>query len=134
LVPVTSGGIAVIDVRDVARMHLAAAERGRSGERYLLSTANYPHREWLGMIADVIGVRCPFIPVPNFLLPLGAALVDFARQLGINTPIDGNQVRLGGRNIYFNPAKAWNELALPQIDMRQSLHDTYDWYREHGYL
>jgi len=134
LVPVTSGGIAVIDVRDVVRMHLAAAERGRTGERYILSAANYPHREWLGMIADVVGVRRPFIPTPSFLLPIGAALIDLARKLGINTPIDSNQARLGGRNIYFNPAKAWTELGQPQIDMRQSLQDTYDWYREHGYL
>lgn len=134
LVPVTSGGIAVIDVRDVARMHLAAAERGRTGERYILSTANYTHRQWYGMIADIVGVRRPFIPTPSFLLPIGATLIDFARRLGIDTPIDSNQARLGGRNIYFKPAKAWAELAQPQIDMRQSLQDTYDWYRAHGYL
>ena len=134
LVPITSGGIAVIDVRDVARMHLAAAEKGRTGERYILSTANYTHRQWYGMIADIVGVRRPFIPTPSFLLPIGAALIDLARRLGINTPIDSNQARLGGRYIYFNPAKAWAELAQPQIDMRQSLQDTYDWYRQHGYI
>jgi dihydroflavonol-4-reductase len=134
LVPVTSGGIAVIDVRDVANMHIAAAEKGRTGERYILSTANYTHRQWYGMIADIVGVSRPFIPTPSFLLPVGAALIDLARKLGINTPIDSNQARLGGRNIYFNPAKAWAELAQPQIDMLQSLQDTYDWYRHHGYL
>jgi len=133
-IPVTSGGIAVIDVRDVARMHLAAVERGRAGERYILSTANYPHRDWYKMIAAIVGVRAPFIPTPSFLLPLGAALIDLARKLGINTPVDANQVRLGGRNIYFNPAKAWAELAQPQIDMHHSLQDTYDWYRANGFL
>jgi dihydroflavonol-4-reductase len=134
LVPVTSGGIAVIDVRDVARLHLAAAEHGRVGERYLLGAANYTHREWLSLIADVVGVGRPFFPVPNMLLPPGAALIDAARRLGIQTPVDANQVRLGGRHLYFDCRKAWTELGAPQVDMRQSLRDTYAWYRAHGYL
>jgi dihydroflavonol-4-reductase len=134
LVPVTSGGISVIDVRDVARMHLAAAQRGRTGERYLLMAANYSHRDWLGMIADVVGVPRPFIPTPDFVLPPTAALVNLARRVGLSTPIDANQVLLGGMNMFTDGSKAWAELAKPQIDMRQSLQDTYTWYREHGYL
>lgn len=134
LVPVPSGGISVIDVRDVARLHLAAAERGRTGERYILTTANYTQREWLGMIADVVGVRRPMLPVPDFALPVTASLIDLARRIGIQTPIDSNQARLGSRFIYFDGRKAWEELGRPQVEMRQSLLDTYTWYREHGYL
>lgn len=134
LVPVTPGGISVIDARDVAQMHLAAAERGRTGERYILGTANYTHREWYGMIADTVGARRPFLPVPGFVLPLAAAGIDVARRLGIETPIDADQARLGATNIYFDPAKAWRELGPPKIDMHQSLHDTYGWYQEHGFL
>lgn len=134
LVPLTSGGVAVIDVRDVARMELAAAERGRTGERYILGTANYPYREWFAMIADVVGVRRPFFTVPNVLLPAIASGIDAARAVGIPTPVDANQTRLGGRNIYFDFSKAWRELGEPQVAMRQSLEDTYRWYVEHGYI
>jgi dihydroflavonol-4-reductase len=134
LVPVTSGGIAIIDVRDVARMHLAAAERGRSGERYILTTANLSQRDLLGMIADVVGVRRPFLPTPSFIVSISAALIDLARALGVPTPIDSNQARLGVRNIFFDGRKAWAEFGPPQIDMRQSVRDTYDWYRQNGYL
>lgn len=134
LVPVPPGGVGVIDVRDVARMHIAAAERGRTGERYILGTANYSQREFMGMVADVVGVRRPFIPAPAFILPIAANVIDFLRKLGINTPIDADQTRLGARFIWFDSSKAWTELARPQIDMTQSLRDTYNWYREHGYL
>ncbi|MBI5671540.1 MAG: NAD-dependent epimerase/dehydratase family protein [Chloroflexi bacterium] len=134
LVPVTSGGISVIDVRDVARMHLAAAERGRTGERYILGVANYTHRDWLALIADVVGVRRPFLPAPNWALPPVAAAVDLARRFGLSTPVDSNQVRLGGRFITFDFSKAWAELARPEIDMRQSVRDTYEWYRARGYV
>lgn len=134
LVPVPPGGIAVIDVRDVARMHLAAAELGRTGERYILTTANYPQHEWMGMIADVVGVRHPFIPAPSFVLPIAANIIDFLRRFGIQLPIDGDQTRLGAYNIYFDGSKAWAELGEPQVDMLTSLRDTYRWYREHSYL
>lgn len=134
LVPVTSGGISVVDVRDVARMHLAAAECGRSGERYLLGTANLPHRDWYALIAEVVGARRPFFPAPDWALPPVAAAINVARRLGIQTPVDSNQVRLGGRFIYFNFDKAWRELGQPQINMRQSVEDTYRWYRERGYV
>jgi dihydroflavonol-4-reductase len=133
-VPVTSGGIAVVDVRDVAAMHLAAAEHGRPGERYILGTANYTHREWYGMIADVAGTRRPFLPTPDFVLPIVAAGINLARKIGIETPVDADQTRLGGRNIYFAYEKAWSELCKPQVDMMQSLQDTYTWYQAHGYI
>lgn len=134
LVPVPPGGIAVIDVRDVARMHIAAAEHGRIGERYILNAANYTQRKWMGMIADVVGVGHPFLPVPGFVLPIAATIIDWLRRRGINTPIDGDQTRLGARNIQFDGSKAWDELSKPQVDMMVSLRDTYHWYREHGFI
>lgn len=134
LVPVTSGGIAVIDVRDVARGHIAAAEHGTTGRRYILNTANYPYQEWFGMIADTVGVRRPFLHLPNFVPPVAAILIDALRRLGIQTPIDSNQARLGTRFVYFDASRAWHEFGEPQIDMRQSLQDTYQWYVQQGYI
>jgi dihydroflavonol-4-reductase len=134
LTTVTPGGLSVTDVRDVASWHLAAAERGRSGERYLLGTANYRNREWLDMVAEVVGAARPRVKIPGFSLPAIAALIDFARSLGISTPVDSNQARLGARNIHFDFTKAWSELGKPQVDMRQSLRDTYAWYVENGYI
>lgn len=132
--PATYGGVAVIDVRDVARYHLLAAETGVSGERYVLTSANYAYREWFGMIAEVIGVPKPLFYVPNTVLPPLAWLIDRARKWGISTPIDANQVRLGAKNVFFDGAKAWQAFGKPHIPMLQSLHDTYTWYRSSGVL
>ena len=131
---VTPGGVSVTDVRDVARWHLAAAERGRPGERYLLGTANYSSREWLHMVAEVVGVARPRLHIPGVILPTMARLIDFVRSLGIKTPVDSNQARLGAHSIHFDFTKAWTELGRPQVDMRQSVYDTYTWYVENGYM
>ncbi len=134
LTTVTPGGVSVTDARDVARWQVAAAERGRAGERYLLGTANYSNREWLAMVAEVVGASRPRIAIPAAVLPVLAALIDVARAVGIHTPVDSNQTRLGAHNIHFDFTKAWTELGRPQVDMRQSLRDTYAWYVEHGYM
>lgn len=134
LVPVTSGGVAVIDVRDVARLHLAAAERGRAGERYILGTANYRLRDWYALIADVIGVARPRLTLPDAALPLIAVGASVAKRAGLPVPVDANQVRLGARDIFFDFSKAWRDLGEPQITMRQSVQDTYEWYAKNGYL
>jgi dihydroflavonol-4-reductase len=132
--PIPSGGICVIDVRDVARAHLAAAERGRTGERYILGSENVSHYEMMTATADVVGVRRPFLRVPNWIVPIIAKAVDIARGLHIPTPIDSNQARLGAEKVFYDCRKAWAELGQPQITMRQSLQDTYEWYKANGYL
>ncbi len=134
LVPVTSGGVGVVDVRDVARWHVLAAEKGIMGERYLLGTANYKHSEWYAMIADTVGVHHPFLPVPAFVLPFMASLIDQLRARGIDLPVDADQTRLGARNIFFDSSKSWQQFGEPQVTMQDSLADTYHWYLENGYM
>jgi dihydroflavonol-4-reductase len=136
LTPWTSGGAAVTDVRDVARWHLAAAEKGRTGDRYILSTQNYGYRDWFNLIADTVGVPRPIglVYSPNLILPLMARIVDGLRAVNIQTPIDANQIRLGARNVFFDANKAHQELGTPQILMSQSVADTFRWYQENGYI
>jgi dihydroflavonol-4-reductase len=133
-VPVPPGGVGVIDVRDVARMQIAAAEEGRVGERYILCTDNYKYADWFGLIADVVGVACPGFPLPRWSLAPLAELFEMLQGRGLKLPVDGNQMRRSGDDIFFDGGKGWAELGKPQIDMRQSLMDTYGWYLEHGYI
>ena len=45
-------GLNIVDVEDVARGHLLAAERGRIGEKYILGGENLTLKEMLGRLAD----------------------------------------------------------------------------------
>ena len=133
-VPMSSGGLAAIDVRDVARAHVHAIERGRKGERYILNTANYDYREWFGMIARATDVRPPIFAVADWMLEPIARCIEFSRWLGLRTPMDANQTRLGGTCVYFDGGKAHRELCAPQIDIQTSLKETFQWYAERGYI
>lgn len=133
-VPMSAGGLAVIDVRDVTQAHIQAMARGRSGERYILNTANYSYRQWFGMIARAAGVRPPIFSMPNWMLEPTARFIEFSRRLGLPTPMDANQARLGGTCVYLDGSKAYSELFVPQIDIETSLKDTWQWYAERGYI
>ena len=113
----SSGGLAVIDVRDVARAHLNAVERGRSGERYILNTVNLTYRQWFRMIARACGVRALPSPCPTHLLEPTARFIELLRALGIQTPMDANQTRLGGAHVYFDGGKAQRELGAPRASI-----------------
>ena len=134
LVPITNGGIAITDVRDVARWQIAAAEKGEMGERYILSSANYSYETLFSSIAEVVGVRKPLFRLPNFIPPIVALGIEMLRRVGIHTLIDATQARMGTQYVYFDPTKTWDELGEPQIDMRHSLENTYRWYLDNGYL
>ena len=134
LMPCSGGGLALIDARDVARAHVAAADRGRSGERYILTAANMTYRDFFGAIAAACGVRPPLFSTPNWLLEPTARSIEALRALGIQTPVDANQARLGGQFVYFDGGKAARELCAPQIDIESSLRETYQWYEREGYI
>lgn len=133
-VPISSGGLSVIDARDVARAHIHAIERGRSGERYILTNANLSYREWFRLIARACDVRAPVFSTPDALLEPIARLIEAARGLGIHTPMDANQTRLGSSFVYFDGGKARRDLCAPEYDIETSLRDTWRWYAERGYI
>lgn len=131
---IPAGGQTYVDVRDVAAAHVAAATKGRTGERYILGAYDLAMRDMIPLMAQIVGVKAPQLHVPAFSAePLGL-LVDVLRAVRIPIPADGNQIRLSARNIYFDCRKAWRELGEPRIGLRQMLEDTYHWYRENGYL
>lgn len=130
------GGLTLIDVRDVAMSHLKAAEQGRTGERYLLGTVNLSNHALFKLIAAEVGVPAPKIPVPKGVVLALANVADIARSLNIDLPgeVEGNQLRLSTRNIYYDSTKSWRELHMPTYDIKQSIADTYAWYAANGYL
>jgi dihydroflavonol-4-reductase len=129
------GGINYIDVRDVCAGHIAAAERGRTGERYILAAHNLAHYEAMKIVAKVLGTPAPRIGIPRALVSPLAALLDLAGKLSPRPlPMNGDQMRLSAEFIYFDASKAIRELGLPQTPFRQTVEQTYQWYKTHGHL
>jgi dihydroflavonol-4-reductase len=93
-------GLNLVDVRDVARGHVLALERGRAGERYLLGGVDLTLAEAFALIARAVGRRSP-----RLQLPYGAALL--LARLGIASR---QEVTLARLPAWFSSAKAEREL------------------------
>ena len=129
-------GLNWVHVRDVAIGHILAAERGRLGERYILGHAegNWTMKRALDVLAEATGIPAPRLRVP-YWTALAAAHVDEALSAisgkPPKAPLAG--VRMARYRMFFNPAKAIQELGLPQTPPRQALADAAEWFRSHGY-
>lgn len=117
-----------IDVRDVAAAHLNAVERGRVGERYLLSNHNLTLKEGLTLIAQAAGRRPPAIYIGPRVLQtiiavgkyLPGGLIGHLRTMRFWQPL--------------NNGKAVAELGLPSRPLAATLHDALTWFKTNGYL
>jgi len=129
------GGVNYVAAADVAAGHLAAADRGRVGERYILAGQNVSHRKALALICRVVGQPPPRLTIPGWVLPLAAWGVAGARWLfGNRVPMDANQVWLAGAALYADGRKAVRELGLPQTPFETAVKSAYAWYYENGFL
>ncbi|MCL1475057.1 hopanoid-associated sugar epimerase [Argonema antarcticum] len=123
-------GLNFIDVRDVARGHLLALEKGKTGDRYILGNQNITLKEILDRLAEITGLPAPQNTVPAWL-PLSVAWIDenILAPLGKapSVPLDG--VRMATQTMYYDPSKAVRELGLPQTAIETALKDAVAWFR-----
>jgi dihydroflavonol-4-reductase len=124
----------VVHVRDVARGHLLAAERGEPGRRYILGHRNLSLAEIFGLLAELTGRRPPRFRVPYALAWVGAACCEgVSRVTGRPPAVTLTAVQMARKRMYFSVARAVTELGLPQTDVQEALADAVDWFAAHGY-
>jgi dihydroflavonol-4-reductase len=102
----TRGGLSFCDARDVAAGLLLLAERGRPGERYVLTSAegNLTHAEFFRRVADVTGVRHRMVLIPAALAVATTSLLHW--------PVKPGEAKAATRWWFGTPAKAERELGF----------------------
>ncbi len=128
-------GMNVVDVRDVAVGHALAAEKGRSGERYILGGENLTMREFLTQLAAVSGRRAPRIRLPYAPIVALAGVNEWVCRIGGREPrLTRDTVRMSRHAMFYSPAKAIRELGLPQTPVPTALADAAVWFAANGYV
>lgn len=129
-------GLNLVDATDCARGHLAALEKGRSGERYILGGENLTLKQILDKLAAITGLPSPTVEVPHFVA-LGAAVVDevwTGRIRGREPRATIDAVRMGRKKMYVSSAKAERELGWKVIPVDGALRRAAHWFRAQGYV
>jgi dihydroflavonol-4-reductase len=127
-----AGGLAVVDVRDVAAIILKAVEgRGRDGEGYLVVGANLTYPDVIRAISRACGRRAyPFRVPPWLLTAAGHVLERTARGTGRRPLLTAAYGRLSGWTAYYDNAKSRREFDHAYIDPRTTIADGWAFYRE----
>lgn len=128
-------GLNLVHVDDVARGHLAALERGRIGERYVLGGQDVTLRAMLADIAAIVGRRPPGIALPRApLFPLAWANEALARVTGRDPFLTLDGLRMTKHRMFYSSAKAARELGYRARPYREALGDAIAWFRGAGMI
>jgi dihydroflavonol-4-reductase len=128
-------GLNLVDARECALGHIAALERGRSGERYILGGENLTLKQILDKLAAITGLPSPKIRVP-YVLALATGVVDeivTGRIRGREPRATIDAVRMGRKKMFVSSAKAERELGWKRVPVDDALRRAADWFRGNGY-
>jgi dihydroflavonol-4-reductase len=128
-------GLNLVHVDDVAAGHLAALQRGRIGERYILGGQNVLLRDMLGEIARFVGRRPPQLRLPRTLMfPIAYGAEALARITGREPFVTTTGLRLAKDRMFFTSEKAERELGYRARPYAEAIADAINWFRLRGYL
>jgi dihydroflavonol-4-reductase len=127
-------GLNLVDARDTAIGHLLAAEKGRSGERYILGGENLTLEQILGRLSALSGKPAPTIKIPySIAYAAGAITTALAQVTGRPplAPLEG--VKMARKKMFVTNDKAARELGFTPRPVEGALKRAIDWFRANGY-
>jgi dihydroflavonol-4-reductase len=127
--------VSLIDIDDCVEGHLLAAERGVSGERYILSGTTLTITDALALAGEVAGVRRRPVLLPRRVATNAAAIAERGFKLaGRRPPICREMVRTLLHGHRYDGSRARRELGLRYTEPRDTLQRTVEWARAEGLL
>ena len=120
-----------VDVRDVARGHIQACEKGRRGAAYILGGERVS-LEWMWrMVRQVVQIPASLIKIPLPLARFAAWFTPFYYRLAQSTPrFTSYALETVRSNSHISHARAARELGYQPRSLASTLDDTVRWWRE----
>lgn len=132
---VPPGSLPFCHVREVAKAHLAAVERGRTGENYLLGGTEASFLELVREIGTALGRPVPRRATPAWVLRALSAFDGLRHRLtGREPTLTPDVVLQVTRRVSCDFAKAERELAYRAVPLRDMVADCVAWLAAEGLL
>ncbi len=128
-------GLNLVDVREVARGHILALEKGRSGERYILGGENLTLKQILDKLAAITGLPAPTVRLP-YVVALAAGVGDTVvtgHILRREPRVTLDAVRMGRKKMWVTCEKAERELGWKVVPVDDALRRAVEWFQVNGY-
>jgi dihydroflavonol-4-reductase len=128
-------GLNLVDVEEVARMHVVALDRGTPGDRYILGGENLTLKQILDRMSAITGLPSPTMKVPHSVA-MAFAFFDeniTGRLRGKEPRATVEAVRMGKKVMFAASTKAERELGFRIMPVYPALRAAIDWFVAHGY-
>jgi dihydroflavonol-4-reductase len=128
-------GLNLVHVEDVAAGHIAAWQKGRIGERYILGGEDVRLGDMLAEIARFVGRTPPKLRLPRRLIfPIAYGAEAVAYFTGKEPFVTTTGLKLAKDLMFFSSAKAERELGYRARPYGEAVADAITWFRRNGYL
>jgi len=128
-------GLNLVDVAEVARMHVVALDRGTPGERYILGGENLTLKQILDRLAAMTGLPSPTMKVPHWVA-MAFAFWDenfTGKLLGKEPRATVEAVRMGKKMMFASSAKAERDLGFRVLPVDPAMRSAVEWFVANGY-
>ena len=128
-------GLNLVDVRECARGHITAMEKGKTGERYILGGENLTLKQILDKLGDISGLPSPTVKLPYAVAYVAGAVDEMfsGRLLGREPRATIETVRMGKKKMWATSGKAERELGWKIIPVDDALRRAVQWFQVNGY-
>ena len=127
--------LSIVDIDDCTQGHVAAEERGRPGERYVLNGASLTTRRAVELVRAVAGRPRHVVRVPRAGAPaVGAAAGWAARLTRRDLPFCSELARTLLHGHRYDGSRATRELGLTYHPIEETVARTLGWYAERGLI
>jgi len=128
-------GLNLVDVRECARGHVLAWERGKTGERYILGGENLTLKQILDRLGKITGLPSPTVKLP-YIFAFAAGIVGEARgRIFKSEPrATVDTVRMGKKKMFASSDKSERELGWKIVAVEDALRRAVEWFRANGYV
>jgi dihydroflavonol-4-reductase len=128
-------GLNLVDVAEVARMHVAALSVGQPGRRYILGGENLTLKQILDKMAAITGIPSPTVKIPFVVAATYAFFEEWitGRIRGKEPRATLEEVRMGRKKMFASSARAQQELGFRILPVYPAMRAAIDWFRANGY-
>ena len=128
-------GLNLVAVDECALGHIAALEKGGTGERYILGGENLTLKQILDRLAVITGLPSPKVRVP-YMVALATGVVDeifTGRIRGREPRATIDAVRMSRKKMFISSAKAERDLGWKAVPVDAALRRAVEWFKDNHY-
>ena len=131
----TSGGFQAVDVRDLARIHVALLESCDGPGRFAATGRFLPWGELRELFDELTGGRVRAVPVPGALLRAAGRVGDAVRRVwSFDFPLTHEAMTIATMWREIDGASTVERLGLGYRGLRETYADTLRWLVRAGHL